>query len=165
VDDDVVDSMLDKSDDDDGKTIWSAVKPVRDGTGKVRTIPAIPRFGGSGVALLPGDIRLATFENELGEAWGDCFQRRPRGYSMMSALSDLVNAASMAMDADFVFYDAGPNIGPLNRAIVLDCDFLVVPASCSFAAWKTQGDRIHSTAFPRLRRRNRKSPSTLLGLA
>lgn len=147
VDDDVVDDMLDTSDDDDGKTLWSAVKPVRDGTGKARRIHSIARWGDAGVSLLPGDIRLATFENELGEAWGDCFQRRPRGYSMMSALSDVVNGAATAMNADFVFYDAGPNIGALNRAIVLDADYLIVPASCdlfSARALKTLGHSLAS---------------------
>ncbi len=145
VDDDVVDALLDHSDDDDGKTLWSAVRPVRDGDGKVRAIPTIPRLDSAKLGLLPGDIRLATFENDLGEAWGDCFQRRPRGYSMMSALSEVVNAAAVTLDADFVFYDAGPNIGPLNRAIVLDSDFLIVPASCdlfSARAMKTLGQSL-----------------------
>ncbi len=147
VDDEVVDELLDTSDDENGKTLWSAVKPVRDGEGRARAIPAIPRLGSSRLALLPGDIRLATFENELGEAWGECFQRRPRGYKMMSALSEVVNLTASAIDADFVFYDAGPNIGPLNRAIVLDCEFLVVPASCdlfSARAMKTLGQSVAS---------------------
>lgn len=147
IEDDVVDAMLDKSDDDDGKTLWSAVKPVRDGEGKARSIKPIPRWKTTHFAVLPGDIRLATFENELGEAWGDCFQRRPHGYSMLTAISDVVNTAATALDADFVFYDAGPNIGALNRALVLDCDFLVVPASCdlfSARALKTLGQSITS---------------------
>jgi len=38
---------------------------------------------------------------------------------MMFAISEVVNAAATAMNADFVFYDAGPNIGALNREVVL----------------------------------------------
>jgi hypothetical protein len=30
---------------------------------------------------------------------------------------------------DFVFYDSGPNIGPLNRAVLLDCDYFIVPVA------------------------------------
>jgi cellulose biosynthesis protein BcsQ len=66
---------------------------------------------------------------------------------MMTTISEVVNTAATALDADFVFYDAGPNIGPLNRALVLDCDFLVVPASCdlfSARALKTLGQSIKS---------------------
>ncbi len=31
---------------------------------------------------------------------------------------------------DFVFYDTGPNIGPLNRVLLLDSHFFVVPVAC-----------------------------------
>jgi cellulose biosynthesis protein BcsQ len=53
-----------------------------------------------------------------------------------------VNAAAEKIDADFVFYDAGPNIGPLNRVLLLDCDYFIVPAACdlfSVRALKTLG--------------------------
>jgi len=43
---------------------------------------------------------------------------------------------------DFVFYDSGPNIGPLNRVILLDCDYFIIPAACdlfSIRAFKTLG--------------------------
>ncbi len=43
---------------------------------------------------------------------------------------------------DFVFYDSGPNIGPLNRVILLDCDFFIIPAAYdlfSVRALKTLG--------------------------
>lgn len=41
-----------------------------------------------------------------------------------------------------MFYDSGPNIGPLNRAILLDCDHFIIPAACdlfSIRALKTLG--------------------------
>jgi hypothetical protein len=41
-----------------------------------------------------------------------------------------------------VLFDAGPNIGPLNRAVLLDCSHFVVPAACdlfSTRALKTLG--------------------------
>ena len=31
---------------------------------------------------------------------------------------------------DFVFYDTGPNIGPLNRVLLLDSDYFIVPVAC-----------------------------------
>ena len=63
VDDEVVDSLLDESDGPNGSTVWSAVKPIVDGSGAVRLIEPIER--GPNLYLLSGDIRLAEFEEQL----------------------------------------------------------------------------------------------------
>lgn len=63
------------------------------------------------------------------------------------ALSELVNRVCHKNEIDFVFYDSGPNIGPLNRIILLDCDFFIVPAACdlfSVRALKTLGRSLYS---------------------
>ena len=62
-----------------------------------------------------------------------------------AALSNLVDACAEDLGADFVLYDVGPNIGPLNRAILMDCDFFIVPAACDYfstRALKTLGHSI-----------------------
>ena len=140
VEEDVVDDLLDKSDTEEGTTLWSALKPIVEATGSVRIFPPLERL--AGVYLIPGDIQLAQFELELVALWSDCFQRKPRGFRGTSSLSHVVNQTSVAIDADFVFYDAGPNIGALNRVILLDCDYFIVPAACdlfSIRALKTLG--------------------------
>ncbi|HLK99359.1 MAG TPA: AAA family ATPase [Myxococcaceae bacterium] len=124
----VVDDLLDKSDSDEGATVWSALRPISEATGDVQSIE--PFEVSENLFLLPGDIRLAEFEQDLVEFWGECFQRKARGYRGTSALSRAVDFAAGSCGADFVFYDSGPNIGALNRAILLDCDYLVVPAAC-----------------------------------
>lgn len=139
IDDDVVDSLLDESDTAKGQTLWSGLKPVVEATGDPRQINPIET---SGLHLLPGDIRLSEFESLLDSYWVECMQRRVRGFRGTAALSVLVDEAAARIDADYIFYDAGPNIGPLNRAILLDCDFFVVPAACdlfSVRALKTLG--------------------------
>ncbi len=60
----------------------------------------------------------------------------------MTALSAVVEDAVAKNEIDIVFYDVGPNIGPLNRVILLDCDCFIVPAACdlfSLRALKTLG--------------------------
>jgi cellulose biosynthesis protein BcsQ len=136
----VVDDWLDHSDDDAGKTIWTAVKPIAEATGDVRQINPFERF--SRVFLVPGDIRLSEFEQDLNQFWNECLQRRIRGFRGTSAISGIVNQICSKLGIDFVFYDAGPNIGPLNRSILLDCDFFIIPAACdlfSVRALKTLG--------------------------
>jgi cellulose biosynthesis protein BcsQ len=145
LDPEVVDDMLDQSESQEGRTIWSAVRPVADGTADVKLVEpietAIPRL-----FLIPGDIALSKYEQDLHASWGECFQRRVRGFRGVSALSFLANSVSTSYKADFVFYDSGPNIGPLNRSILLDCDFFIVPASCdsfSVQAFKTLGRTLY----------------------
>jgi hypothetical protein len=95
--------------------------------------------------LLPGDIRLSEFEVELNSLWADCIQRKVKGFRGTSALSVLVSQVAAEFDIDFVFFDSGPNIGTLNRVVLLDCDFLIVPAACdvfSVRALKTLGNTL-----------------------
>ena len=145
VDADVVDNWLDESDEKSGKTIWSALRPVVEAGKDIKLIK--PHERANGVYLLAGDIRLSDYELALQQSWIDCFQRKIRGFVETVALSKLVGLCSAEVGADFVLYDVGPNIGPLNRAILLDCDFFVVPAACDYfstRALKTLGHSISS---------------------
>src|SRR6476659_588268 len=64
IEESVVDDLLDTSDSEDGGgTIWSAVKPLVDASGPARTIEPIERL--QNVFILPGDIRVSEFEQEL----------------------------------------------------------------------------------------------------
>jgi cellulose biosynthesis protein BcsQ len=128
VPEDVVDRFLDDSDSDDGVTLWSALQPVVKETGDARSIG--PYRLRERIYLLPGDIRLAEFEELLPRFWVDALQRRPAGLRGVTALSAIVNNACRMHGIDYVFYDCGPNIGPLNRAVLLDSDAFAVPAAC-----------------------------------
>lgn len=141
VSDEVVDDLLDKSDAVGGQTVWSALKPVHEAQGGYTEITPI-ESGIDKLFLIPGDIRLSEFETDLAEFWGQCLQRKARGFRGTTALSELVNDLTINLDVDYVFFDSGPNIGPLNRAILLDCDYFIVPVACdlfSLRALKTLG--------------------------
>lgn len=140
VEDSVVNKLLDQSDFEDGGTLWSALKPITEATGEVRLIEPLERF--DNIYLLPGDVQLSKFEQDLNQLWNECLQRRPRGFRGTTGLSLLVNAICGKLNIDYVFYDSGPNIGPLNRVILLDCDYFIIPAACdlfSVRALKTLG--------------------------
>ena len=140
--DDVVDDLLNHSNDPDGQTIWTAVRPFLDNTGIGRLVAP---FKIGDIALLPGDIRLSEFEEFLGDAWADGFKRRLGGLRVTSSISQLVSRLHEQRPIDFVFYDTGPNIGPLNRVLLLDSDFFIVPVACdlfSVRALSTLGQAI-----------------------
>ena len=62
-----------------------------------------------------------------------------------SSINYLISSLSKQRHFDFVFYDTGPNIGPLNRVLLLDSDFFMVPVACdlfSTRALSTLGQTI-----------------------
>lgn len=144
VEDAVVDELIDESDSPTGNTIWSALKPIVEASGDVKEIE--PYEMKNNIFLLPGDIKLSEFEEELPILWGECYQSKTKGYRGVSAISKLVNKLVDDYKIDFVFYDSGPNIGVLNRVILLDSDYFIVPAACdifSLRAIKTLGKTLH----------------------
>ncbi len=139
--DSVVDNFLDRSDEEDGETIWSALKPVVEGEGEFRDV-GVYETAVEGLFLLPGDIQLSEYEIELSDYWTSCLQRKKRGFNGTTTLSAIANYYAKKHKIDFVFFDTGPNIGPLNRVILLDCDYFLVPGACdlfSVRALKTLG--------------------------
>ena len=135
-----LDKMLDESETADGNTLWSALRPVSEGTGTAGAVQPVKIRDRLHLAV--GDIRLSNYENSLADCWNLCLNRNRRGYYCTTALSKLVDDLVVNTKADFVFFDAGPNIGPLNRAMLLDCTHFIVPAACdlfSTRALKTLG--------------------------
>lgn len=110
-----------------GQTLWSAVKPVVSGRGAIKPISGFVVNQNKPVYLLPGDVLMADYEEVLPEAWTDCFARRTRGYDVTTALAKTVNRAGVTFGADICLYDVGPNVGALNRAVLLDCDAFITP--------------------------------------
>src|SRR5688572_18565259 len=75
--DDVINGFLDKSDTDQGETIWTALRGLYHGTGDLRVVPP---FDLDRLFILPGDIRLSKFEMLLSRAWTECLERQMRGF-------------------------------------------------------------------------------------
>lgn len=159
---DELEEMLGDSDTDDGgATLWSAIKPVVEGRGGINKID-LRWVDGDVIALLPGDVLLAEYEEELPAAWTDSFARKTRGYDVMAALSNAVAQAAEEMSADVCIYDVGPNVGALNRAVLLDCDYFITPVAAdlfslralstvgrAMAKWVRDWDTVKSLAEPR----------------
>jgi len=122
-----LDELLGGSDGTNGNTIWSAIKPVVDGKGPIKTIK--PFKLRNNLLLCAGDVLLADYEEELPSAWTGSFARKERDYDVMCALSRAARSLAAAFKSDIVIYDVGPNVGALNRTILLDCDFFATPVA------------------------------------
>src|SRR5262245_61649767 len=88
LDEKYLDELLGESDDADGGTIWSAIKPVVDGKGPIKDIEVVGIR--EGLNLCPGDVLLADYEEELPASWTGSFARKARDYDVMCALSRAV---------------------------------------------------------------------------
>lgn len=125
-----LDELLGESDEPGGGTIWSAIKPVVDGKGGIKTILAY-KLGekNDNLYLAAGDVLLADYEEELPAAWTGSFARKERDYDVMCALSRASREMGARYGVDLILYDVGPNVGPLNRAVILDCDYFLTPVA------------------------------------
>lgn len=154
-----LDELLGESDDVNGGTIWSAIKPVVDGKGPIKEIEAYEIR--KNLFLCPGDVLLADYEEELPGAWTGSFARKSRDYDVMCALSSAVRGLAAQYEVDLVIYDVGPNVGPLNRTILLDADFFATPVAAdlfslralatvgrSLARWITDWATVRNLASP-----------------
>ncbi len=130
LDEEKLDKILGESNDEDiqdSGTIWSSIKPVVNGRGDIKKVKIHTVKNNENIFLIPGDVYLSNYEEELPTAWTDSFARKTRGYDVLCAISKAINLISKENEIDIVFYDIGPNVGALNRAIILDCDYFITP--------------------------------------
>ncbi len=112
---------------DDGsrKTIYAALRPLLDGTGDI-TVPHLEKIEDR-LKLIVGDLKLSSTEDELSSQWPECLDRRPRAFRVISALWRIMQSAADKEHADLILVDVGPNLGALNRAVLVATDYVVVP--------------------------------------
>lgn len=106
-------------------TIDGVVSPQFLGTGDI--LPPVieeidPRLG-----LLVGDLGLSRREDALSDAWPRCANGDRRAFRDMSTFARTIATAGTTFNAQVTLIDVGPNLGALNRTVLLGCDFVVVP--------------------------------------
>ena len=112
---------------DDGPrgTIYNALQPLLDGTGDIEK-PYLERIARK-LSLILGDLSLSATEDELSSQWPECLDRRPRAFRVISALWRILQKAADDSHAEIVLVDLGPNLGALNRAVLVATDYVIVP--------------------------------------
>ncbi|MFH0938785.1 MAG: AAA family ATPase [Planctomycetota bacterium] len=112
---------------DHPRTIYGAVQPLKRGTGDI-TDPHV-EIVSERLGLIPGDMSLSMFEDQLSAVWPECMDRDERAFRVMSAFYRIVQNAAKKHEADVVLVDLGPNLGAINRAALIASDFVVIPLS------------------------------------
>ncbi len=118
-------------------TLWSSrtVKNVLDGVVKgggdidlsfqFETV----KQGNGNLQLLRGSIELSDYENLLTVAYNQAAAGEQIGYFATSALSRFIEAKGREEQIDIFVVDTSPTMGLLNRVILLDADYFVVPVN------------------------------------
>lgn len=108
-----------------GATIFGAIQPIKEGIGDVAD-PELFKINDR-LHLIPGDMVLSTFEDDLSETWPKCLAGDIRAFRVTSAFWRVLQAGAKQCDADVVLVDLGPNLGAINRSAMIASDHLVIP--------------------------------------
>ena len=108
-------------------TIAGAVDPLRRGIADIA--PSEPELVTDKVSLVPGDLLLSDFEDDLAQQWVACLARDPRAFHVTTALYRILMAAGTRSSADLAILDLAPNFGAINRAALIAADHVIMPAA------------------------------------
>jgi cellulose biosynthesis protein BcsQ len=107
------------------RTVFGSLEPLIRGIGDVAEPPALSVA--DRLWLLPGDLSLSGFEDELSTQWPSCLDGKERAFRIISAFWRLLRLAAKKAEADVVLVDVGPNLGAINRAALVAADNVVFP--------------------------------------
>jgi len=126
-------------------TVFTALAPVKRGVGDLRFFD--PRIVTERLSIVPGDLLLSDFEDDLSETWGRCLDRMERAFRVTAAFHRIIEDAGHRHQADLVLIDVGPTFGALNRAALIAADFIVIPVApdlFSVRGLENVGERLKS---------------------
>ena len=107
-------------------TIYRCIQPLTE-VGDLRA-PQIKLIA-DGLSLLPGDLALSGFEDQLSVEWpnslGSANAYRP--FRVLTAFWQVMQLGARAMDAELILVDVGPNLGAINRSALIASDSIIVP--------------------------------------
>jgi cellulose biosynthesis protein BcsQ len=112
---------------DKAGTIFTFVAPLRRGTGDIAEPRLYPMEEEDRLAILVGDLRLSSFEDQLSESWPKCLDKDERAFRVTSAFWRIMQQAATMHEADVILVDLGPNLGAINRSALISTDYVVIP--------------------------------------
>lgn len=163
-------ALFDRNSEAPPATIHEALRPLIEGYGDVqlpelyhaseaRHLPqpelllrdAQPSDGlyqtGETLWLIPGDLLLSTFEDQLSETWPKCSNGDIRAFRVTSAFWRVMQMAADRVGAELILVDVGPNLGAINRAALIASDHVAIPLApdlFSLQGLRNLGPRLRS---------------------
>lgn len=108
------------------RTIYQAIRPLTE-VGDIlspQTVSITDRLH-----LMPGDLALSGFEDFLSQEWPNALggQNLYRPFRILTAFWQVAQMAARAHAADLILADVGPNLGAINRSVLIGSDHVVIP--------------------------------------
>lgn len=97
--------------------------------------------------LIPGDLLLSTFEDQLSETWPKCSNGDIRAFRVTSAFWRVMQMTASRIAAELILVDVGPNLGAINRAALIASDHVAIPLApdlFSLQGLRNLGPRLRS---------------------
>jgi len=113
-------------DGDHSKTIYGSIEPLLRGVGDIAENPYAEEID-ERIHLIIGDLALSRFEDELSQQWPHCLDGKERAFRVESAFWRIMKRIMDRSSIDVALIDLGPNLGAINRSILIAADYLVVP--------------------------------------
>ena len=125
-------------------TVLNSISPIISGDPyePVHIEPITSKLG-----LILGDLALSTFEDKLSDAWLKCLDGDAYSFRIMSIFNTIINDAAQRFHAKYILIDVGPNLGAINRAVLLSSDYMIIPVASdlfSLQGIKNIGATLHT---------------------
>jgi cellulose biosynthesis protein BcsQ len=81
------------------------------------------------ISLIIGNLALSAFEDKLSDNWTKCLNGDIYAFKVTSVFKTLIDDAVARCQAEWVLIDVGPNLGAINRAVLIATDYVVMPVA------------------------------------
>ena len=109
-----------------GNTIYQCVKPL---TGVGDISEANMQSISDNIYLVPGDVALSSFEDQLSSEWPKSLDINNlyRPLRIISSFWQILQMAASEIHAEIILIDIGPNLGAINRSVLIATDYVLIP--------------------------------------
>ena len=109
-----------------GSTIYQCINPLT-GVGDIAE-PILQNIA-TDLYLLPGDVNLSGYEDALSKEWPDSMgdNNLYRPMRILSSFWQVMQMAAQKIQADIILVDIGPNLGAINRSVLVATDYVAIP--------------------------------------
>jgi cellulose biosynthesis protein BcsQ len=112
-------------------TITDMMQPVIEGEAysNVYTEDIDSNLFGANIHLIMGNLVLSTYEDKLSSTWTGCLDGDVYSFKVISLFDKILAEATKKTKADYVLIDIGPNLGAINRAVLIAADYVILPVA------------------------------------
>lgn len=105
-------------------SIESFLSPIRKAKGYLEKKIQPEKSARFKVDIIPGDPKLALSEDLLASDWKGATSGDPRGLQTTLVFEHL---KLQYQEYDYIFFDVGPSLGAINRAVLIASDYFLIP--------------------------------------